>query len=65
MPAQRGQAADFYHSYVVIGTSAGKVKLVDLARNRVITTIQIGGGDCTVFHLDWNPQGYLAIASTE
>mmetsp|Transcript_7424 Transcript_7424/g.10536 ORF Transcript_7424/g.10536 Transcript_7424/m.10536 type:complete len:80 (+) Transcript_7424:797-1036(+) len=32
----RGQSKDAYDNLVVIGTSAGIVKLIDLARNKVL-----------------------------
>lgn len=37
MPAPKGQKADYFNSYIAIGTSAGLIKLVDLNRNKVLS----------------------------
>lgn len=51
---------------MVIGTSDGTVLLIDIGRNKVISTINMEGGkDCSVFSVDWNIEGFLAIASTD
>ena len=39
MMPPRGQSKDSYDNIVVVGTSAGNVKLVDLSRNKVIQAI--------------------------
>ena len=66
MPTPKGLPKDLYSGYVVIGTSAGVIKLIDLNKNRVLSTVRSDMGEnCTVFALDWNAQGSLAIASTE
>ena len=41
MEPQRGQPADMYDNLLVIGTSSGNVKLLDLGRNRVLSTISL------------------------
>ena len=48
-----------------MGTADGKVHLVDIVRNKILKTIQLSSPEITVFSVDWNTDGYLAIASTE
>ena len=48
-----------------MGTADGKVHLVDIARNKILNTIQMSSPEVTVFCVDWNVDGYVAIASTE
>ena len=56
---------------IALGTQGGLVKLVDLKRNKVISTLNIAEAsskpqeESTVFSLDWNTDGFLAVASTE
>ena len=69
-----------FSSLVALGTKGGLIKLVDLRRNRVVSRISVAeteerkGRDAsaresheysTVYSLDWNSDGFLAIASTE
>ena len=62
----RDQPSNSYDNLIVIGTSDGNVKLVDLARNKILNNIQMKGGqECSVFSVAWNIEGYLAIASTD
>jgi len=65
MEPPRDQPKDAYDSLLVMGTSDGKVHLLDLTRNKIISTINLISPDVTVFCVDWNVEGYLAIASTE
>jgi len=48
---------------VVIGTSAGKIKLVDLAKNRVTWTKDFGGNS-VIFDVEWNSDNILAVGGT-
>ena len=41
MKPPKGMPADAYQNLVVIGTSAGKVKLVDLGKNKVLNQFQL------------------------
>lgn len=47
---------------VVIGTSSGSIKLIDLKKNKVVWKENIGS---LIFDLDWNEKGVLAIASPQ
>lgn len=47
---------------VVIGTSAGNVKLIDLNKNKVVWKQNFD--DATVYGLDWYKDGTLAVAPT-
>ena len=61
----RDQPKNSFDNLIVIGTADGKVHLVDLARNKILNTIAMSSNQITVFSVDWNVDGYLAIASTE
>ena len=62
----KGQPADAYSNLVVIGTADGKVKLIDLARNKILSQFKSeGNSEATVFSLDWNKDGFLAIGTTD
>lgn len=62
----KGQPADAYSNLVVIGTADGKIKLIDIARNRILSQFKSdGNSETTVFSLDWNKDGFLAIGSTD
>ena len=37
MTPPKGQPADAYSNLAVVGTSVGKIKLLDLARNKIVT----------------------------
>jgi len=50
-----------YKNLIVLGTQQGRVKLVDLEKNRVIWREDVVS-DC-IFDLDWNSNGILAIAN--
>ena len=41
MVPPKGKPADFYGYLIIIGTSAGTLKLIDLNRNRVIKSIMV------------------------
>ena len=41
MVPPKGKPADFYGHLIIIGTSAGTLKLIDLNRNRVIKSIMV------------------------
>ena len=62
----KGKPADLYEHLIIIGTSAGSLKLIDLNRNRILKMIQMmQERDTTIFQLDWNAEGFIAIASTD
>ena len=61
----RGQNKDAYNNLVVVGTSAGNVKLIDLVRNKVLQCLNVCANDATVYALDWNSQGILGIGTSE
>ena len=48
-------------SLVMIGTSSGTLKLVDLKKNKVVWKEAIGS---LIFDLDWNCNGVVAVATT-
>ena len=59
-----------FSNLIALGTKGGLVKLVDLHRNRVVSTLNVIVGPptdsySTVYSLDWNSDGFLAIASSE
>ena len=65
-PPPKGKPADFFDNLVVIGTSSGLIKLVDLQRNKILFQFALPKGDKnnTIFALDWNNDGLLAIGNT-
>ena len=50
----KGVSPDAFSNLVVVATSAGKVKLIDLSKSKVIDTIDVGSYNTSVFGLDWN-----------
>lgn len=67
MKPPKGVPADAYENLAVIGTSSGRVKLVDLAKNKILTQFLINANsndDAIIFACDWNKDGLLAIGST-
>ncbi len=62
---QKGMSADSFANLVVVGTSAGIIKLIDLSKSKVIDTIKAGNQNTSIYGLDWNADGLLAIGSTE
>ena len=49
---------------ILIGTSSGKVKLIDLEKNRVVWKGDIVENGC-IFDIEYSHQGILAIATIE
>jgi WD40 repeat protein len=51
----------------VISTSEGKIKLIDLKRNRIMSAFNVGTRKpyVLVFSLDWNKDGFLAVGSSD
>jgi hypothetical protein len=56
------EKAKTHGKLVVIGTSAGYVKLIDLNKNKVLWKQNFD--DATIYGLDWYKDGTLAIAPT-
>ena len=56
----KGKPRDAYSHLVVVGTSAGRVKLIDLNRNKVISQFSVPD-QANIFDLSWNSEGYLAV----
>ena len=66
MVPPKGKPADSYEHLILIGTSAGTLKLVDLNRNRILKTIEmIEERNTIIFGLDWNAEGFIGIASSD
>ena len=61
----KGKSADAFKNLVVAGTSGGLVKLIDLSKSKVLDVIQAGEYETTVFGLDWNVDGLLAIGTSD
>ena len=54
---------DDFSKYVVVVTSAGKIKLFDSSKNKILWQEQIDN-DRVIFDVDWNVNGWLAIGPT-
>lgn len=65
MKPPKGFSPDAFTNLVVAGTCGGQVKLIDLEKSKVISIIEAGSYDTTIFGLDWNEQGMLAIGSSD
>jgi len=60
----KGQPIDAFANIVAACTSAGTLKLVDLAKNKILQTLQVVSNGDFLLSLDWNSAGHLAIGNT-
>lgn len=59
-PAKVSSDLDPCRNLIVIGTAAGRIKLVDIEKNRVIWKEDLGDKN-VLYDVDWGQNGMLAI----